>query len=73
MTGSPTDMRAEEGDETVDELATLIEIGVDLGQGFLLGRPSSGFIEPKPEIAAFIRERSSTLRSTRTLPTVPSA
>jgi EAL domain-containing protein (putative c-di-GMP-specific phosphodiesterase class I)/GGDEF domain-containing protein len=52
-----------EGIETVDELATLIEIGVDLGQGFLLGRPSSGFIEPKPEIAAFIRERSSTLRS----------
>ncbi|HME80540.1 MAG TPA: GGDEF domain-containing protein [Candidatus Eremiobacteraceae bacterium] len=52
-----------EGIETVDELATLIEIGVDLGQGFLLGRPSSGFIEPKPEIAAFIRERSSTLRA----------
>jgi diguanylate cyclase (GGDEF)-like protein len=52
-----------EGIETVDELATLIEIGVDLGQGFLLGRPSSGFIEPKPEIAAFIRERSSTLRT----------
>ena len=47
-----------EGIETVDELATLIEIGVDLGQGFLLGRPSTGFIEPKPEIAAFIRERS---------------
>jgi diguanylate cyclase (GGDEF)-like protein len=52
-----------EGIETVDELATLIEIGVDLGQGFLLGRPSSGFIEPKPEIAAFIRERSSTMRA----------
>src|SRR5271166_2605350 len=52
-----------EGIETVDELATLIEMGVDLGQGFLLGRPSSGFIEPKPEIAAFIRERSSTLRA----------
>ena len=52
-----------EGIETVDELATLIEIGVDLGQGFLLGRPSSGFIEPKPEIAAFIRERFSSLRT----------
>ena len=52
-----------EGIETVDELATLIEMGVDLGQGFLLGRPSSGFIEPKPEIAAFIRERASTLRA----------
>ena len=52
-----------EGIETVDELSTLIEIGIDLGQGFLLGRPSSGFIEPKPEIAAFIRERSSTMRA----------
>jgi diguanylate cyclase (GGDEF)-like protein len=52
-----------EGIETVDELSTLIEIGVELGQGFLLGRPSSGFIEPKPELAAFIRERSSTLRA----------
>jgi EAL domain-containing protein (putative c-di-GMP-specific phosphodiesterase class I) len=46
------------GIQTVDELASLIEMGVDLGQGFLLGRPSNGFIEPKPEIAAFIRERS---------------
>ena len=47
-----------QGIETIDELATLMEIGADLGQGFLLGRPSTGFIEPKPEIAAFIRERS---------------
>jgi EAL domain-containing protein (putative c-di-GMP-specific phosphodiesterase class I)/GGDEF domain-containing protein len=52
-----------EGIETVDELATIIEIGVDLGQGFLLGRPSTGFIEPRPEITAFIRERSSSLRA----------
>ena len=52
-----------EGIETVDELATLIEIGVDLGQGFLLGRPSTGFIEPRPEIAAFIRERAAAVRA----------
>lgn len=54
-----------EGIETVDELATLIEIGVDHGQGYLLGRPAGGFTEPKAEIAAFIRERST---STRTMP-----
>jgi diguanylate cyclase (GGDEF)-like protein len=47
-----------EGVETVEELATLIEIGVEYGQGFLLARPSSVFAEPKPEIAAFIRERA---------------
>ncbi len=46
-----------EGIETVDELATIIDIQVDLGQGFLLGRPSTGFIEPRPEITAFIREK----------------
>jgi len=55
-----------EGIETVEELATLIEIGVEYGQGFLLARPSSVFAEPKPEIAAFIRERAS---ASRTAPT----
>jgi len=52
-----------EGIETVEELATLIEIGVEYGQGFLLARPSSVFAEPKAEIAAFIRERASASRS----------
>jgi EAL domain-containing protein (putative c-di-GMP-specific phosphodiesterase class I)/GGDEF domain-containing protein len=47
-----------EGIETVEELSTLIEIGVEYGQGYLLARPSSVFAEPKPEIAAFIRERA---------------
>ena len=55
-----------EGIETVEELATLIEIGVEYGQGFLLARPSSVFAEPKAEIAAFIRERAS---ASRTAPT----
>lgn len=52
-----------EGIETVEELATLIEIGVEYGQGFLLARPSAVFAEPKPEIAAFIRERASASRT----------
>jgi EAL domain-containing protein (putative c-di-GMP-specific phosphodiesterase class I) len=47
-----------EGIETVEELATLIRMGVDLGQGFLLGRPSTGFIEPSSEIAAITRRLS---------------
>jgi len=51
-----------EGIETVAELTTLIEIGVEYGQGFLLARPSSVFAEPKAEIAAFIRERASASR-----------
>jgi len=52
-----------EGIETVEELATLIDIGVEFGQGFLLARPSAVFAEPKPEIAAFIRERASASRT----------
>lgn len=52
-----------EGIETVEELATLIEIGVEYGQGFLLARPSAVFAEPKAEIAAFIRERATASRS----------
>lgn len=53
-----------EGIETVEELSTLIEIGVEYGQGYLLARPSSVFAEPKAEIAAFIRERASASRTT---------
>jgi diguanylate cyclase (GGDEF)-like protein len=52
-----------EGIETVEELATLIEIGVEYGQGFLLARPSAVFAEPKAEIAAFIRERALVVRT----------
>lgn len=34
-----------EGIETVDELETLIQIGVSYGQGYLLQRPASEFVE----------------------------
>ncbi|MBC5823841.1 MAG: GGDEF domain-containing protein [Candidatus Eremiobacteraeota bacterium] len=47
-----------EGIETVDELATLIELGVHYGQGYLIARPGAGYAEPRAEISAFIRERS---------------
>ena len=51
-----------EGVETVEELATLIEIGVDYGQGHVLARPAPAFVEPKAEVAAFIRERANASR-----------
>jgi diguanylate cyclase (GGDEF)-like protein len=39
-----------EGIETVDELRTLINLGVSYGQGYLLGRPSEPWVEVSPEI-----------------------
>jgi EAL domain-containing protein (putative c-di-GMP-specific phosphodiesterase class I) len=45
-----------EGIETEAELATLIEIGVPLGQGYLLGRPGE-FVGRPPDAGATPRER----------------
>lgn len=45
-----------EGIETVDELKTLIDIGVPYGQGFLLQRPQGGFAAASPDVVATIRE-----------------
>jgi diguanylate cyclase (GGDEF)-like protein len=39
-----------EGIETVDELRTLINLGVSYGQGYLLGRPAEPWAEVSPEI-----------------------
>ena len=35
-----------EGIEREGELATLLELGIEYGQGFLLGRPAAGFLPP---------------------------
>jgi diguanylate cyclase (GGDEF)-like protein len=40
-----------EGIETLEELRTLINLGVTYGQGFLLGRPSDPWCDVSPEIA----------------------
>ena len=40
-----------EGIETLDELRTLLNLGVMYGQGYLLGRPSEPWAEVSPEIA----------------------
>jgi EAL domain-containing protein (putative c-di-GMP-specific phosphodiesterase class I) len=39
-----------EGIETLDELRTLINLGVSYGQGYLLGRPSEPWVQVSPEI-----------------------
>jgi EAL domain-containing protein (putative c-di-GMP-specific phosphodiesterase class I) len=39
-----------EGIETIDELRTLINLGVTYGQGYLLGRPSEPWCEVSPEM-----------------------
>jgi diguanylate cyclase (GGDEF)-like protein len=39
-----------EGIETIDELRTLINLGVNYGQGYLLGRPAEPWAQVSPEI-----------------------
>lgn len=46
-----------EGIETINELSTLIDLGVKYGQGYLLRRPSTDFLEIKKEIKEVIRDR----------------
>lgn len=47
-----------EGIERVEELGSLIDLGVVLGQGYLLGKPGSRDQTVPAEIAAWIRERA---------------
>ena len=48
-----------EGIEREAELRTCVDLGLDYGQGYLLGRPSEGFIVPTlPELGARIGEPS---------------
>jgi len=39
-----------EGIETIDELNTLINIGIPYGQGYLLQRPAAGFLDISPGV-----------------------
>jgi EAL domain-containing protein (putative c-di-GMP-specific phosphodiesterase class I) len=39
-----------EGIETLDELRTLINLGVTYGQGYLLGRPGEPWVQVSPEL-----------------------
>ncbi|MDF2501477.1 MAG: diguanylate cyclase/phosphodiesterase with domain containing protein [Anaerosporomusa subterranea] len=47
-----------EGIETINELNTLIDIGVHYGQGFLLQRPSPDILELGSDIIQHIQERN---------------
>ena len=40
-----------EGIEREGELKALVDLGIEYGQGFLLGRPAEGFAAPRPERA----------------------
>lgn len=46
-----------EGAETRDELANLIALGIPLGQGFLMGKPTDDFRGVPRETREFIQER----------------
>jgi EAL domain-containing protein (putative c-di-GMP-specific phosphodiesterase class I) len=46
-----------EGIEREGELRTLLELGIEYGQGFLLGRPAAAFLPPAlaPSVAVAAR------------------
>ena len=52
-----------EGIETVEELQIFVTLGVALGQGFLLGRPSATFDPLDPHLAARIAAASALVRA----------
>lgn len=47
-----------EGVETEGELGTLVGLGVDYLQGYLIGRPTSRLIEPDEHVRRLVREAS---------------
>ena len=60
-----------EGVESDEELDTLVELGVDLGQGYRLGRPGPAWPSLEPEVADELRRRKS--RAPDPVPIVPRA
>lgn len=62
-----------EGIETIDELNTLINIGIPYGQGYLLQRPASEFLDINQEVKASIiiknhRKRQEAFHTPMTMP-----
>jgi EAL domain-containing protein (putative c-di-GMP-specific phosphodiesterase class I) len=53
-----------EGMETTSELAAFLRLGVPLGQGWVLGRPSPGFAPLTPEVVALLRSQAARARLT---------
>lgn len=57
-----------EGIETKQELKKLIQLGVDLGQGYLLGRPNAKMRDLPASIAEMIQRENSELKHPDTIP-----
>jgi diguanylate cyclase (GGDEF)-like protein len=68
ITGFAHQMRARvvaEGMETPEQVEAFIELGVDFGQGFVLGRPAALPKRPEPKVVALIRQLNSERRKLR--------
>jgi EAL domain-containing protein (putative c-di-GMP-specific phosphodiesterase class I) len=53
-----------EGLETPTELAAFMALGVPLGQGWILGRPSTEFLPLAPDVAELVATHAARVRST---------
>jgi hypothetical protein len=53
-----------EGLETTAELAAFMRLGVPLGQGWVLGRPTPGFAPLDPRVADLVRGQAARMRLT---------
>ncbi|MGY1805763.1 EAL domain-containing protein [Blastococcus sp. SYSU D00669] len=56
-----------EGLETAGELAAFMRLGVPLGQGWVLGRPSSGFAPLAPEVVRLVKGQAARVRLTESV------
>ncbi|PRY44354.1 EAL domain-containing protein (putative c-di-GMP-specific phosphodiesterase class I) [Geodermatophilus tzadiensis] len=67
LTGRTDSWLLAQGVETRGELATVCRLGVPLAQGWLLGRPTSGFTPLHPEVAALVRAQTARTRGADTV------
>jgi hypothetical protein len=56
-----------EGMETATELAAFMRLGVPLGQGWVLGRPSPGFAPLAPDVVALVAAQAARVRLTESV------
>jgi EAL domain-containing protein (putative c-di-GMP-specific phosphodiesterase class I) len=56
-----------EGLETADELAAFMRLGVPLGQGWVLGRPSPGFAPLAPEVVRLLKSQVARVQLTESV------
>jgi EAL domain-containing protein (putative c-di-GMP-specific phosphodiesterase class I) len=56
-----------EGLETAGELAAFMRLGVPLGQGWVLGRPTSGFAPLAPEVVRLVKGQAARVQLTESV------